>query len=288
MRRLSDSWLVLPCAILLSMALPGCGGSGDGTGNPPRDEVPVNELRSDKARVTSPVVSSEDAATFSNDNLAFSLDLYHALRSNNPGNFIFSQTSISTALAMLYAGAATTTATQMADTLHFSLSAPRLHTAFNALDLALTTPPQKGGAAAFRLNIANSVWIQDGMTVLPAFLDTLAENYDAGLYQQDFAGAPEPAREAINSWVANVTEDQIPALFPTGSIHTLTRLVLANAVFFHGDWKVPFPKDSRNAIFHALSGDVSVPTCRAATTRPSGAAPAGVPVRSTTWATPPR
>jgi len=36
--------------------------------------------------------------------------------------------------------------------------------------------------------------------------------------------------------------------------------VLANAVFFHGDWKTPFVKDSQSRVFHALSGDVTVPT----------------------------
>ena len=46
--------------------------------------------------------------------------------------------------------------------------------------------------------------------------------------------------------MADRTEGQIPTLFPQGSINTLTRLVLANAVFFHGDWKVPFKKDSPN------------------------------------------
>lgn len=260
MRRPLGSLMMLPCVVFLSvMVLSACGGSGDGTDDSRR---PANELRSAKQRITSPVLSGDDAATLAKDNLAFSVDLYLALRSRKPGNFVFSQTSISTALAMLYAGAGTTTATQMADALHFNLPAPRLHTAFNALDLALTTPPPTGNAAAFRLNIANSVWIQDGFTVLPTYLDTLAENYGAGLYVRDFASAPEPAREAINSWVADLTEDQIPALFPAGTINTLTRLVLANAVFFHGDWKVQFRKDSPNAIFHALSGDVSVPTMR--------------------------
>ncbi|HEV7605976.1 MAG TPA: serpin family protein [Steroidobacteraceae bacterium] len=243
--------------LIVGVTLSGCGGSD---GSSPPDRPPMNELRSTKLRATAPVVSSEDAATFATDNLAFSLDMYQALRSSQSGNFLFSQASISTALAMLYAGAATSTATQMADALHFSLPATRLHAAFNALDLALTTPPPKTNAAAFRLEVANSIWIQKGFSVLPVYLDTLAENYGAGLFEEDFAASPEPARDAINGWVADQTEDQIPTLFPPGTIDTSTRLVLANAVFFHGDWKIQFPKNSPNAIFHALSGDVFVPT----------------------------
>jgi len=245
--------------LLVGLSLSGCGGSDD---SPPLEKQlpPEYDLLSDKARVTAPVVSSDDAATFANDNLAFSLDLYFALRPRNSGNFVFSQTSISTALAMLYAGASSSTAAQMSDTLHFTLPAARLHAAFNALDLALTTPPPGASPAAFRVQIANSIWIQNGFTVLPAYLDTLAENYGSGLFEEDFSNAPEPARNAINQWVADRTEGQIPSLFPQGSIDTLTRLVLANAVFFHGDWKVPFMKDSPDRVFHALTGDVSVPT----------------------------
>jgi serpin B len=245
--------------LLAGVVLSGCGGSDDSSA-PERPGPPVTELRSDKLRVTAPMVSLEDATTLANDNLAFSLDMYLALRSRQAGNFVYSQTSVSTALAMLHAGAANNTAAQMADTLHFSLPAARLHAAFNALDLALTTAPPATDAAAFRLAIANSIWIQEGFAVLPTYLDTLAENYGAGLYVENFQTAPEPARIAINGWVADGTEGQIPALFPEGSINTLTRLVLANAVFFHGDWKRPFRRDSQNEIFHALAGDVSVPT----------------------------
>ena len=245
--------------LLVGLSLSGCGGSDDSSPLE-KQRPPEYELLSDKARVTAPVVSSDDAATFANDNLAFSLDLYLALRPRNSGNFVFSQTSISTALAMLYAGASSSTAAQMSDTLHFTLPAARLHAAFNALDLALTTPPPGASPTAFRLQVANSIWVQDGFTVLPAYLDTLAENYGSGLFVEDFSTTPEPARDAINQWVADRTEGQIPSLFPQGSIDTLTRLVLANAVFFHGDWKVPFMKDSPSRVFHALTGDVSVPT----------------------------
>jgi serpin B len=243
-------------SLVLSLIVAGCGGS-----TPP--SPPSSELRSDKVRVTAPSVSADEAAALAAGNLAFAIDMHLALRLTEPGNFIFSQTSISTALAMLYAGAGTTTAAEMASTLHFGLPAERLHPCFNALDLALTTPPQGGDAAAFRLAIANSTWVQDGFAVLPAYLDTLAENYGAGLFVQDFVAAPESARQTINGWVSDRTEAHIPELFPEGSINPLTRLVLANAVFFHGDWKTPFIHDrTANAPFHAPSGDVSVPTMR--------------------------
>jgi serpin B len=238
-----------PFATLL--LLPACGSGGGST--------PPSQLRSDQLRVADPVVTAGDAAQLAADNLAFGVDLHLQLRARESGNFIFSQTSVSLALAMLYGGAANATATQMAAALHFTLPPERLHPAFNALDLALTTPPAGTAAAAFRLGLANSTWVQDGFTVLPAYLDLLAQNYGAGLFVENFATAPEAARGAINDWVSTQTEQMIPDLFPPGSITTDTRLVLANAVFFHGDWTRPFSSPSPDGTFHAPTGDVSVP-----------------------------
>jgi serpin B len=243
--------------VLTGVLLASCGG-GSVTDDTGPELPPVNELRSSKQRIINPAVSNEDAATFAHDNLAFSVDMYHSVRAGASSNFVYSQPSISTALAMMYAGAATTTAEQMADTLHFTLPGSRLHAAFNAMDLALT--PSNGNSSAFRLDFVNSAWIQKDFNVLPTYLDTLAENYGAGLYVEDFVAAPETARNNINKWVAASTENQIPSLFPRDSITANTRLVLANAVFFHGDWKTPFIKDSPNQVFHTVTGDVMVPT----------------------------
>jgi serpin B len=245
-------------ALALSLALSACGGASS---NPhPTPPPPGSEQRSEKLRVTSPAVSGEDAAALAAGNLAFALGMHAQVRAANADkNFIFSQTSMSIALGMLYAGARNQTASQMATALHFTLPPERLHPAFNALDLALAAP---AGNEAFRLEIANGSWVQDGFTALPSFLDTLAENYGAGLFVEDFATAPEPAREKINGWVAEQTEDQIKDLFPPGSINSMTVLVLANAVFFHGDWVKPFESKSGNGTFHAPGGDVSVPMMR--------------------------
>jgi serpin B len=244
------SW-VTP-AVLATALFPACGGSGA--------SVPIGIEQSTQTRITNPTVPAGDAAELASDNRAFAVDLYQALRTQagSGANLVFSPTSLSIALAMLYNGAATETATQIATALHFTLPADRLNAAFDALDLALTTPPS-GDPGTFELSLANSTWVQQGFPIWPAYLDVLAENYGAGVNTVDFRAAPEDARNAINAWVAGQTQNQIPTLFPAGSIDDLTRLVLADAVYFHGDWVTPFKPGSPNGTFHAPAGDVSVP-----------------------------
>jgi serpin B len=120
------------------------------------------------------------------------------------------------------------------------------------------------------LSIANSIWGQRDYTFLPEFLDVLAENYGAGLRVTDFAGAPESARDSINRWVSEQTQDKIKNLLPQGAITPLTRLVLANAIYFKAGWLYPFePALTGDAAFNLLDGrQVSVPTMRFA--QPAG------------------
>jgi len=170
-------------------------------------------------------------------NTAFAFNLYQALRTEE-GNLFFSPYSVSAALAMVYAGARGETERQMADVLHFDLPQSRLHAAFNAVDQTLTAG--NNDPEAFQLRIANSVWGQTGYPFRPEYLDVLAENYGAGLRLVDFAGASEPARQAINHWVAGQTADRIRDLMPPDTITPDTRLVLANAIYFKAKWADPF------------------------------------------------
>jgi len=220
-------------------------------------------VRSEKQRVTSPNVSEADIALLVEGNNAFAFDLYKSLIERD-GNLFYSPYSISTALAMTYAGARGETEEQMADTLHFILSQDRLHPAFNSLDIELS---QRGEGAkgkdekGFRLNIVNAIWGQRGYKFLSEFLDVLAENYGAGLRPLDFANEPEESRGIINKWVSDQTEGRIKDLIPQGVIDALTRLVLTNAIYFNAAWQYPFDESmTKDSPFYLLNGsEVTVP-----------------------------
>lgn len=250
-------------AVLIS-AHPGCGGKSpvDETEDD-REDQSTEVLRSEKARKTSLSASDVRLDDLVRGNSGFAFDLYGTLRERE-GNLFYSPHSISVALAMMYAGARGETARQMEEVLRFQLSPDQLHPAFNVLDLALSSRGENSGSqerGEFRLNIANSIWGQKGYAFLPRFLDTLAENYGAGMRAVDFVENPEASRTAINDWVAERTEETIQDLIPQGVIDHLTRLVLTNAIYFNAAWHYPFDEDRTTSDpFHLLSGDrVNVP-----------------------------
>jgi serpin B len=205
-------------------------------------------------------VPAEEWAELVTGNSSFAFDLYQELRREQDGNLLFSPYSISLALAMTYAGARSTTAEQMAETLRYTLPQPQLHPAFNALDTALTSYDERY-VDGFQINIANAIWAQEGYEFLTDFLDALAENYGAGLRTVDFIEQTEAARQIINDWVSDQTEEKIQDLIPQGVLDSLTRLVLTNAIYFNGKWRTPFGKDdTHDDSFHLLDDrTVTVP-----------------------------
>jgi serpin B len=179
-------------------------------------------------------------------NTEFAFDLYHALRGQD-GNLFCSPYSVSTAVAMTYAGARGTTADQMARVLHFTLPPTLLHPAFGDLMQEVNGPQGR----SYELYTANALWGQKGYGFQENFIAIAKAHYSAGLNEVDFAGLPEDARTRINQWVTKETHDKITELMPRGVIDAMTRLVLTNAVYFRGDWEQAFdPRRTRDGEFH--------------------------------------
>ncbi len=191
-------------------------------------------------------------------NNEFALDLYAKLREGGPDNLFFSPASLSTALAMTYAGARGETAEQMARVLHFILSPPELQSAFAVLGQSWSSDIEDQGR---QLSIANRLWGQEGLRFLPDYLAVTRDAYGAELARVDFRHDAETARHRINTWVEEQTQDKIKNLIPAGALDALTRLVLTNAVYFKGKWSSPFVEDlTRDEPFYAEAGqETTVP-----------------------------
>lgn len=169
-------------------------------------------------------------------NTAFALDLYQQLRTQE-GNLFFSPYSISTALAMTYAGARGETEAQMAQALHFDLSQDALHPAFAALQGQLDAVQANG---VVQLSLANALWPHVDYPFLESFLNLVRLYYGVSLVTLDYRSDPEAARQAINAWAEAQTRGKIKDLIPAGVLNALTRLVLTNAIYFKGNWASQF------------------------------------------------
>ncbi|MCK5214319.1 MAG: serpin family protein [Candidatus Omnitrophica bacterium] len=182
----------------------------------------------------------EDLQIVVNGNSGFGFDLYQELKEKK-GNLFFSPYSISTALAMTYAGARGQTEKEMAKVLHFSLEQEPLHSSFSKLHSELTGIQDKGH---IKLSIANSLWAQEGYSFLDAFFNLNKKHYGAGLNFVDFATKTEAARKTINIWVENKTQQKIKELIKKNPpmITPDTALVLCNAIYFKGNWLSQFDK----------------------------------------------
>lgn len=199
----------------------------------------------------------EDTETLVQNNTEFAVDLCRELKKND-GNFFFSPYSISTALAMTYAGARGLTEKQMKKTLRFSMEQKRLHPAYRELRTGLN---EIRGHGNVELCAANSLWPHKDYKFLDEFMETAQKYYGAGITSADYMNATEEARQMINTWVEKETRGNIRDLLMPNIIDPTTRLVLVNAIYFKGRWAEPFDKSrTEDAPFYKSPGkSVMVP-----------------------------
>jgi serpin B len=199
----------------------------------------------------------KDMQSVTEGNTAFALDLYIKLGSQEEGNFFFSPYSISTALAMIYAGARSNTAEDMAKVLHFGLEQERLHAAFSELADHFAFIEDQGYV---KLSVANALWIQRRFELLQAFLTLTQKYYGAAVFQLDFVTETEASRQQINRWVAEKTYEKIDELLKAGDVTPETVFVLTNAIYFKGDWLSPFKEEQTQDATFRVSSEKQVMT----------------------------
>jgi len=184
-------------------------------------------------------------------NTDFAFALYQRLAGESPkGNLFLSPYSISSALAMTYAGARGPTAAEMASVLHFGRDADALHSSFSRLREQLASPADN----SFELAVANRLFPAKGFQLLDSFVALARDRYAAPVEQLDFAGATEASRQRINSWVAGQTHDRIRDLLTQGVIDADTAMVLVNAIYFKGVWQQQFDKRATGKMAFSSQG----------------------------------
>jgi serine protease inhibitor len=229
---------------VVAMILSGCGTSG--VGPPPANQQGKKNAPQETTVKIEPL--------YVEANLQFGFRLLHELDERREApNLFFSPLSASLALTMVLNGARNETYRQMAHALGYGEQPVERINTENALLLHLLRSPDPKTETL----VANSLWVQQGFSLLPSFLQACQKHYEAEVDSVDFMQDREGAAERINGWVKQNTKGLIPKLFEPSDFSPLTRLVVVNTLYFKGKWQKPFDKQAtREEEFHLEGGKV--------------------------------
>ncbi|MDT8436215.1 MAG: serpin family protein [Gemmatimonadota bacterium] len=212
---------------------------GDATG--PVAQAKIEQL---------PRALTESERTLVGAGEGFALDfLREVVRNEEPARNVFvSPLSASMALGMALAAAEGDTYEAMRGALRLGdLSRDEIGTSWASLMALLTTLDPH-----VRVEIGNSVWLRTGFVPESAYVAGVRRDFDARIATLDF---DDPAAaDTINAWVADATEGLIDGIVEP-PIDPLMMAFLINAIYFQGDWTVPFdPADTRPGDFRREDG----------------------------------
>jgi serine protease inhibitor len=169
-------------------------------------------------------------------NEIFAFNIFQKINSEDGDKSIFiSPLSISTALAMTYNGARTTTAEAMAEALQYKgIELENLDIGYKNLLAYLNNVDPK-----VQLNISNSIWFRKGEEIRSDFLSTNKDNFNAYISEIDFQDIK--AADTINDWISKATKSKIDKMIEP-PISPDVIMYLINAIYFKGQWTKQFDK----------------------------------------------
>ena len=181
----------------------------------------------------------------------FSVDLYKEIIKATNGNVIFSPFSVFTAFTMLGIGARGRTKEEMSTGFKWG----KFESLVKELKPLYKEISRRTEASGSRLEIANKVWITKHIKILKPYKRLLAHYFHTKIGKKSFSSSPEVARKSMNNWIEQRTNRKVKNLFPVGSVDSMTKLVLGNAIFFKGKWEKPFDiRETKMGKFYLTNG----------------------------------
>ncbi len=160
----------------------------------------------------------------------FAFDAYQELNKQMAGNFVFSPYNITSGLGLAAIGSKDQTALQFQHLFHYSL--PLL-----LFQGDLVASLKRGNGA--KVFIANGIWIDQKITVLPAFKQSILRNYRFSLINCDF-NQPLQTIQKINEIISKETEGKIHQLLLSQDVTSGTKMLLTMGAHLQAKWDVPF------------------------------------------------
>ncbi|MFO7827560.1 MAG: serpin family protein [Bacteroidales bacterium] len=197
---------------------------------------------------------SQNKQLLVDNNNRFAFDIYKEFKSDH-SNLIFSPFSISSAMAMTYAGAENNTAKEFQNSLYFLEEKELFHQEFSNL-LKNFDSDKKSSVEFYN---ANSLWVQKNFKLKDEFLMINKKYYSSALFSADFNNPGQSSKE-INDWVEKNTKNKINNLIQPSALGPDTRLVLVNAIYFKGGWDKPFKSEKNTEDKFTISKNEEVTT----------------------------
>jgi len=171
-------------------------------------------------------------------NNEFAVDFYKKVSLSEKGNIFFSPISLSTAMGMTFAGSQNKTQNQIAKVFHFPANNKSFHSLHGKLTKILN---QK--KTDLEVSMVNRLWIEKTYSLKRSYKKLMKNAYQSSFESVDFIGKYDENRLRINDYILKQTHEKIKDLLPPNSVDTKTRLILTNAIYFKGNWEVPFQKE---------------------------------------------
>lgn len=175
-------------------------------------------------------------------NNRFAVDYYSKLSSdpkNEGKNIFFSPFIVSAVFSMVYEGASGLTAQEIRRVFYFPENDIERRSSFARIYNKINEGASKGN---YSLSIANGLWIEKAYGIAQNYNDVIKNYYYGKVTLLDFNKNYEDARIIINTSVEEATRGKIVDLLPSGSVSSLTKMVITSAIYFKGDWAKKFDK----------------------------------------------
>ncbi|XP_076653195.1 antichymotrypsin-2-like [Halictus rubicundus] len=174
----------------------------------------------------------------------FSGTLFQAVVQESPSNLIMSPLSAAVVLAMAAYGAGGETERQLKQGLHIPSPDQFGLTGYKKLITDLSSVTDN------KLLLANKAFVNIKFTLKPSY-KALTENYFQSVTESVNFQQSEQAANTINIWVKEKTNNHIESIVTSAELNGGTALVLVNAVYFNGTWKLKFdPELTKKLPFH--------------------------------------
>ncbi|KAL6868102.1 hypothetical protein ACP4OV_014947 [Aristida adscensionis] len=177
-------------------------------------------------------------------------------------NLVFSPLSIHVALALMSTAVAGDT---LGEILGF-VGAPSRDelAAFVRSTVVDRVLADRSGVGGPTFSFACGAWTDRRWPLRPAYVDAVVGTFKGNTWAVDFLDEPMESRKQINAWVAEATRNLIREVLDPTDTNPFTVHVVANAIYFKGEWLNPFKEEhTDDGEFRRLDGSsVEVPFLR--------------------------